>query len=55
MSPRSIIASAGNLTEVPPLTSSSVWNEWKPQMTVPMGPQWNYELAHYIYCKLNME
>lgn len=55
MNPRSSHSSTGNLTEVPPLVSSAVWETWKPQMHIPMEAQWNYELAHYINCKLNMD
>jgi len=57
LTPRSYTPAIGYLDEVTPLVNSTVWKNWKPQMTVPdpLGPQWNYELAHYIYCKLNMD
>jgi len=51
--PRHILPSMGTNTEVPSLVNSTVWNIWKPQMTVAMEVQWNYELAYYLYCKLN--
>jgi len=46
-----------NLSEnstVPELVSSDTWAVWKPQMLVPMSDIWNYQLAHYLYCRLNM-
>jgi len=55
LTPRSYSPGIGSLDEVPSLENSTIWNEWKPQMTVPLGPQWNYELANYIFCKLNMD
>merc|ERR1719147_634648 len=35
---------------VPPLISSEAWNKWKGGMMIPS--LWNYQFAHYIFCKL---
>merc|ERR1719391_1760967 len=40
-------------TGVPPLVNSTMWNIWKPQLTFGSDAQWNYDLAYYLYCKLN--
>ena len=39
---------------VQPLENSTIWNDWKVQLNFPKKG-WNYELANYVYCKLNME
>lgn len=39
---------------VQPLENSTIWKDWKIQLNFPKKG-WNYELANYIYCKLNMD
>ena len=54
-SPRLALPTVGNSTVVPPMKSSLDWEVWKPLLTNAGAKktQWNYELAYYIYCKLN--
>jgi len=39
---------------VPPLVNSTMWNIWRQQLPMPVASIWNYQLAHYIYCRLNI-
>jgi len=43
----------GSSDYVQPLRNSSSWNDWKDHLNVPDEQQWNFNLAVYIYCKLN--
>lgn len=38
---------------VPPLVNSTTWDTWRQMLPVPVGSFWNYQLSHYIYCRLN--
>jgi len=40
-------------TGVPPLVNSTMWDIWKRQLIFGSDAQWNYDLAYYLYCKLN--
>merc|ERR1712179_353446 len=43
----------GSSDYVQPLVNSTSWKDWKDHLKVADEQQWNFNLAVYIYCKLN--
>jgi len=45
-----------SLVKVQPLENSTIWEDWKFKlgMSKILMKRWNDDLAHYVYCKLNM-
>jgi len=43
--------------KVQPLENSTIWGEWKAKLEISQNllDRWNIDLAHYIYCKLNID